>query len=239
MKRHKLTNNEEIVLRLLFSGKMNSLSIPEEFFGEEEKEGLTGLGLLSLNPDATYTLTEKAMEAVASGGFIVKYPLHDEQGVVMNFVDILNSYSNQALKALGKSILSTEIYKRWGKQNNEDLLQALKESAQYYSNFEHPVTTLANYSKETCEAQSNYEREVKKEFSRITLFTLKYPISLGLDSAGNFRFLVEYLGSNKGHVLVGNTILLIDFNTDSDYIMTTHVKHAIVEQFYENKSKAG
>jgi hypothetical protein len=46
------------------------------------------------------------------GGFIVKYPLSNEKGIVLNYNDTLDQLSASAARALGLAVISTELYKK-------------------------------------------------------------------------------------------------------------------------------
>jgi hypothetical protein len=237
MDQNKLSNNEELVLRLLYSGHLDSKNIPEVFFGPEEKENLIGLGLLEMQGSGKYILTDKALETLETGGFIVKYPLYNEQGVVMNFVDILNSYSKDALRALGMSIINTESYKRWGRHNNLALFKLLKETINYYDSFSHPLSKLDTAREYIIEAQSNYEKTLLVELAKIAPFKLLKPVILGTHSNGTPIRLIEFVSDKEGVVREGALEVNISFD-DPQYRLTSHMMHQIIRQFYVVKSKA-
>ncbi len=237
MDQNKLSNNEELVLRLLYSGKLDSTTIPEIFFGTTEKDTLIRLNLLELTGEGKYILTTKARETIETGGFIVKYPLHNEEGVVMNFVDILNSYSKEALKALGLSIINTESYKRWGKFNNINLSAALKETIQYYNSFGHPLSRIDNYRDEILEAESTYEKALIVELSKIEPFKLVKPVPLGVHANGNTINLIELISPNTGIIKQGTLKMSVRFS-DPQYKLTTYMMHQLLHQYYVVKSKA-
>jgi hypothetical protein len=133
---NKLSNSEIIVLRLLYSKEIISSEIPEIFFSELEKINLLELELISFNNDLDqYELTEKAVNIIETGGYIVKYPMHNEEGVVLNYKDVLQSCSLKSAKALGLSIINTQFYKKWGKYNNLFLFKELEQTNHYYRNF--------------------------------------------------------------------------------------------------------
>ena len=61
--------------------------------------------------------------------------MHNEEGVVLNYKDVLQSCSLKSAKALGLSIINTQFYKKWGKYNNLVLLKELDQTKDYYRNF--------------------------------------------------------------------------------------------------------
>ena len=231
MNKSFLSNNEEIVLRLLYSGNLKSSEIPKVYFGEDEKETLVVLKLIMQNSQNEYVLTDSAIEVIEKGKFIIKYPLHNEQGVVMDFVGILNSYSKEGLAALGLSIINTESYTRWGKYNNLALYAALQNTMFYYNSFEHPVARIAIYQEEIQKAISNLEKVLALELAKIKPFTLPKPVSLNVNSTGETIYLVEYINELEGKIRVGTTETLISFN-DPMYSLTNYHIEAIVKQYY-------
>ena len=86
---------------------------------EKTKLNLMNLGLIQLAAPGVYRLTSKGNTTIEQGGYIIKYPMTAENGIVLNFRAILEGYSSSALHALGLSIINTESYKRWGKHTNE------------------------------------------------------------------------------------------------------------------------
>jgi hypothetical protein len=70
------------------------------------------LGLLNLQSNGLYTLTQKAYTLIEEGGFVVKYPLSNEKGIVLNYNDTLKQLSPNASRALGLAVISTELYKK-------------------------------------------------------------------------------------------------------------------------------
>lgn len=237
MNKSKLSNNEEIVLRLLYSEQLNSADIPFTFFGVEEKENLIRLKLINLIEKGKYGLTAKAIEIIETGGFIIKYPLHNENGVVMNFVDILQSYSKPALKALGISIINTKSFKKWGKFNNLKLFEELKEVIQYYDNFEHPTNKIKKYHNNIIEAQSIYEKVLIMELAKIASFKLINPLPLNMFYDENPIKLIEFKDLKEGTIKQGGLEILISFE-DPQYKLTTIMMHQIIQQYYVVKSKA-
>lgn len=229
-----LGNNEELVLRWLYSGFESSKSIPQHFFGEKEKENLLQLKLISLDSQGFYHLTPKAVEVLENRGFIIKYPLHDENGVVMNFVSILNNYSDKALRALGLSILSTESYKRWTKKVNNKFFEALKESMHYYNSKEHPLTRLDIYHKAALEAETIYISVLDAEVAKITPFKLANPILLGHQDGKEVKIL-EVTDSNEYTVQKGD-IAMSYSQGNSGLIMTSVVKMQLIRQFFAYKT---
>lgn len=226
-----LSNNEELVLRLLYSGQLKSSEIPKIFFGPDERDTLIALKLIMQIDSNEYVLTDTALEVIEQGKFIVKYPLHNEQGVVMDFLGILTSYSKPALTALGLSIINTETYKKWGKYNNVTLLAHLQDTMFYYNSYEHPLKRIAIYQEEIQKAHSNLEKVLTVEIAKIKPFTLSKPVSLGVNNAGETIYLIEYVNVVEGKVLEGQKETIISF-TDPMYSLTTFHVQEIIQQYY-------
>jgi len=237
MGKDKLTNNEELVLRLLYSNKMKSKDIPVSLFDVEEKDRLLGLKLLTLMPDGYYELTNSAISIIENGGFIIKYPMFSEQGVVLSFAETLKSYSKPALKALSSNILSTKVYKIWGKDNNIKLYEALKDTMKYYDTFGHPLTRAEKYRNNISEAQSEYEKLLLVELSKIEPFKLTKPISLGMQSNGVVAKLIEFIDIDKGVVIENTRCSTIEF-IHLSYRLTPFIMHEILQQAFVVKSRA-
>jgi len=231
-----LSNNAEISLRLLYSGHLKSEEIPNTFFGEEEKQTLVSLNLIAEVAPNSYQLTENGIEVIETGKFIIKYPLHNE-GVVMNFVDILNSYSKEALRALGLSIINTETYKRWGRFNNVTLLEHLQDTVFYYNSFEHPTTRINLYKDEIAKTKSTYEKVLMLELEKIKRFILHKPIRLCVNKDGERVELIEYISIHEAKVKEGEKEILVSFD-DLSYALTSYHIEDIINQYYStNKNK--
>lgn len=238
MNEQELSNNEILVLRLLYSKQLESDTIPSIFFGKEEKERLTDLALLDLDLDKKYRLTDKAIKLIEDGGYIIKYPLSTEEGTVLNYKEVLNQMSPKAARALGLSIVNTEFYKKWGKHNNLTLLNLLQDTISYYRSFDHPVSKIEQYQEDVKTSQSNCDRAIHSEFQKIENFLLIKPIKLGVDSNGKKMKLVKILSKNKAEVIIGDSkeSIIININ-DSELILTSNDKTNIVRQYYLSKSR--
>jgi hypothetical protein len=235
---NKLTNNEVITLRLLYSNQILSKDIPPFFFGEDEKNNLTDLGLIEIVEDGKYELTEKAITAIETGGYIIKYPLANEDGVVMNYKDVLESCTPSSAKALGLSIINTQFYKKWGKYNNMILLRELEETRDYYRKFEHPIATIEAFRNDIDQAKSRYERAINSELLKIKDFELSKPLRIGITADGKRIELVEIINNKTAKFKIDDSELVTaNYNTDTDFYLSSQHKHQIIRQFYIMKSK--
>lgn len=232
--RDKLSVKAEIIIRMLYLG-FPSKDLPPDVFNEREKEHLIALKLITLSTQG-WILTKKAITAIETGGFIVKYPLTTEKGVVLNFIEVLNSYSKDAAKALGLSVLNTRIYERWGKDINNTLYDVMKNTQDYYASHMAVSTRMDTYLDRVRAAQSDYEKLLDTELDKIEQFKLLKPIKLGLNGTGNVMLLTEYISPKEG--ILGNTGLKLPVPLDDPkYALTTYMKHELISQYYVHKSR--
>ena len=232
----RLTDKEEIVIRMLNMGKL-SKDIPADILDKETKDRLLGLDMIGLNTPGNYILTKKAVGVLETGGFIVKYPMTTEDGVVLNFNRILTGYSTDALKALGLSVINTGAYKRWGRYNNVALYSIMKDTMAFYAKFDHVTTRLSSYLSKILEAQSDYEKILNVELSKISNFKLLKPITLGTKSSnGSPIILTEFISPKEGIVGGGSMGIPILFD-DPEYTLTPYMKDDLIRQYHSYKSK--
>lgn len=237
---NRLSNSEIIVLRLLYSKEIISSEIPEIFFSELEKINLLELELISFNNDLDqYELTEKAVNIIETGGYIVKYPMHNEEGVVLNYKDVLQSCSLKSAKALGLSIINTQFYKKWGKYNNLVLLKELDQTKDYYRNFEHPIAKIESFKSDIDLAESKYEKVLYSELIKIKDFELSKPLLIGITIDGHKIELLKLIDSKTGLFKIGNNDpMILNTNDNYDFYLSKNHKHQIIRQYYIMKSKS-
>lgn len=235
----KLSNNEIIVLRLLYSKEVISSEIPQTFFSDVEKERLTELDLIIFNKENDqFELTEKAINVIETGGYIIKYPMHNEDGVVLNYKDVLDSCSSKSAKALGLSIINTQFYKKWGKYNNLILYKELEQAKDYYRNFEHPIAKIESFKSDIDLAESKYERVLQSELVKIKDFQLSKPLLIGITVDGHKIELLKLIDSKTGLFKIGNgEPIVLNTNDNVDFYLSKSHKHQIIRQYYVMKSK--
>lgn len=231
---YKLTKEEELTIRLLESNIVSSKQIPIEIFGEKEKAKLQDLNLIQIK-DNEWILTQKAVDLIEEGGFIIKYPLHDGKGNVLNYNDVLNTMSKNAARALGRAIIETMAYTKFGKSINLSLLSELKESKQYYRSKQHPISKIKGVQEDLNEAQSDYERVLDIELSKIKEYDLFNPIKFGIID-GYKTELVKLINSDRG--LFKITILNKEEEHDLKgvYKLSNYYKFQIITQYWRSKS---
>jgi hypothetical protein len=236
---NKLSNNEIIVIRLLYSGQILSTEIPESFFDDKEKTNLMELGLIDHNEETDqFALTEKAVNIIETGGYVIKYPMHNEEGVVLNYKDVLNSCSTKSAKALGLSIINTQFYKKWGKYNNLILYKELEQTKDYYRNFEHPIAKIEAFKADIDTAESKYEKVLQNELIKIKDFELSKPLLMGITIEGHKIELLKVIDSKSGLFKIGdNQPMVINTNDNIDFYLSKNHKHQIIRQYYIMKSK--
>ena len=233
-----LTNNEEIVLRMLYSNYYTSKDIPGHFWGPREKDNLISLNLVELHTNGLYTLTEKAYDVLKTKQFIVKYPLSTEGGIVLNYNDTLKQFSPKASKALGLAIINTEFYKKWGKHNNLQLLSLLNQTKFYYRSTAHPISRIEQYRDDIIFAKSNYEQALNIEMRKIKDFSLLKPLHLGFNSDKKWVQLVKIINSKTGAFLLDRTENVVKQFSDTDYYLSLNTMHNIIRQYHTAKSNA-
>jgi hypothetical protein len=235
----KLSNNEIIAIRLLYSEQINSNDIPESFFDDKEKNNLLELGLIEYNDDTDqFVLTEKAVTVIETGGYIIKYPMHNEEGVVLNYKDVLQSCSAKSAKALGLSIINTQFYKKWGKYNNLILYKELEQTKDYYRNFEHPIAKIEAFKADIDTAESKYEKVLQYELIKIKDFYLMKPLLIGITIDGQRIELIKVIDYRTGLFKIGdNEPMIMNTNDNIDFYLSKSHKHQIIRQYYIMKSK--
>jgi hypothetical protein len=231
---NKLSNNEEAVIRLLYS----ETKTLQEIFTPQVRERLIDLNLINLKSDGTYNITDKALSIIENGGFIIKYPLSTDTSVVMNFRDTLLNMSKPALKALALSIKNTEVYKQWGKFLITEFYHIFKDSIEYYKTFDNPLTRLDWYKSNIEDTEALYERQVNIEFSSIENFDLTYPIDVRKDDIGRQVTLTKIIDNKTGEFLIAASREPIVVNFDySNYYLPLSTKHKIIKQYYTSSKK--
>jgi hypothetical protein len=235
----KLSNNEIIVLRLLYSKEVISSEIPVSFFSSNERNNLLNLDLIIFNEELDqFELTEKAINVIETGGYIIKYPMHNEDGVVLNYKDVLDSCSSKSAKALGLSIINTQFYKKWGKYNNLILYKELDQARDYYRNFEHPIAKIESFKIDIDIAESKYERILQFEMIKIKDFTLSKPLFIGITIDGHKIELLKIIDSKTSLFKIGNNEpIILNTNDNIDFYLSKNHKHQIIRQYYIMKSK--
>ena len=230
---NKLSNNEIIVLRMLYSGLIESHNIPKCYFDVKEKDNLCRLDLIELTSSQRYILTKKAINMLTTGGFVVKYPLSTDKGNVSNFKNTLQDMSPKASRALGLSIINSEFYKKWGKNTNYDLYNKIEESIEYYRKFDHPLTRLKSYLLDVEDKIDKYNQVLLEEFDKVINFDLVQPIQIYYN---NRMYLLTRIQN-------GSKSLTIQYNNESinckleDLNLNTKVIHDIIGSYYIYKSK--
>lgn len=239
MLNNKLSNNEMIVLRLLYSKQVTSSQIPKVFFDVAEKDNLVSLGLIALKPDNEYVLTEKAINVIETDAFIIKYPLATEKGTVLNYKDVLNNMSSSAARALGLSVINTDFHKKWGKQTNTLLYDKLKETMLYYRDFNHPLSIIYDYEADVIKADEAYSNELHKQLARVDSIVIMENSDINLVdlTTGETLKLISYHPINKIQVLNSKKELeLIDLEIYDKVRLTDAVKKTIVVKYWKDKS---
>jgi hypothetical protein len=238
---NKLSNNEEIVIRLLYTQRILSSEIPPIFFGEDEKKNLLELGLITLEEDSeieSYVVTEKAANIIETGGYIIKYPLHNDEGVVLNYKDVLNSCTPKSARALGLSIINTQFWRNWGKTTNMILHKELQDSIDYYRTFDHPISKITSYKNDIDLATARYEKVIDFEFNKIKDFDLIKPIYLGSNVHNQKIELKKIINPKTGLFKIGTTDdVIVNFDDNNDFYLSKNHKYEIIRQYYIMKSK--
>lgn len=228
---NKLSNNEELVVRLLYTNQYDSDMIPSSIFTEGVKERLLDYNLIVLNTDGKYILTGKAKEIIETNGFVVVYPLANEQGVVTDYNKTLESMSNDAIKALGLSIINTRQFTRWGKLVNIMLYNNLISSFEYYRNHEHPIEAISQYKLDVDMAQGRLDRELDKLFRSVKNYRLPKPIKIAMVDEDTV-YLTEIISHIEFKIKVGNKEQIVN-NAGGLYYISSGVKELIIKGYYK------
>ena len=245
----KLHNDQELILRLLHahSSEKDHEAINARIHKPENYDILLEMGLLGEEQEGdtiTFFLTEKGKKLIEEGGYVIKYPLASEAGTVNNYITVLNSLEKSAARALGKSIIKTEVHKRWGKQNNLELLQVLQNTADFYRTFDHPVARLDALSNDISKAESKLDRALVEEMAKIENFSLPKPINLGLNSLNEKVKLVGIEGNGIAIYDVSDAdgaqlkpAVKGNYLTDAKFFIPSYIKKLVIREYYMSKSK--
>lgn len=243
--KEKVSILSQTVLNVFYLYEMGVLSpentegIVKEFDVIVYKE-LINLKLLKLDvDDIVPSITEAGRKLVTGGGYVVKYPLHDQHGNVKNYNKVLESMNKNAAKALGSSILTTEFYKKWGKSNNIELKSAIEDSIKFYRDKEHPISKINNYLLDIQKADGAYQLMLRQEMSKIDTFVLPKRLKLGtydnetvyLLGINNEEYKYLIVSQEGKKEIVGDP-----WSRDIKFYIPTFLQKSILENYYKFKS---